>query len=387
MPSPPHRPATLSPFNRPSSASSSSLPPPLPSPSLSPSINSLLNSRTTQEYFPPSFGVGPGDAARAAAAFFSEEAAEPEPQPLQQKQQQVTREASRPLSANADPGTVFSSSSSSSNGRERSSTPSQHHHNNNPGASSSSSSSSAQQHLSAAEPPRKRSRPPSSEQETDMMPPPPSRVASGSPKRVATAPLAPPPPPARDPNAIEPSIFNVEPIDEFTKEVADWLWGFCSGLDPEVVEVHFKIGARSRGEQGLMRDVSSSRLRPRLESCWIQDQEGGKGIICRFRLRRVSLREAAKASLTDLVVCATVLTDDTGLRFESNMTIVRLSLASVLPCPPNPFALAEPTQSLQLTPQLPRRIHRITLPHLPPRPLRPHTRVRLLSSSFFRRSF
>jgi len=32
-------------------------------------------------------------------------------------------------------------------------------------------------------------------------------------------------------------VFNVEPIDEFTREVADWLWGFCSQLDWDKVEV------------------------------------------------------------------------------------------------------------------------------------------------------
>lgn len=29
---------------------------------------------------------------------------------------------------------------------------------------------------------------------------------------------------------LEPSVFNIEPLDEFTREVADWLWGFCSQL-------------------------------------------------------------------------------------------------------------------------------------------------------------
>ncbi|SCZ89961.1 BZ3500_MvSof-1268-A1-R1_Chr1-3g01691 [Microbotryum saponariae] len=52
----------------------------------------------------------------------------------------------------------------------------------------------------------------------------------------------PPPPPPPPQNTLEPSIFNVKPIDEFTREVADWLWGFCQGLDWNVVEIEAKVG-------------------------------------------------------------------------------------------------------------------------------------------------
>jgi hypothetical protein len=38
-------------------------------------------------------------------------------------------------------------------------------------------------------------------------------------------------------NKLEKSMFGVEPIDEFTREVADWIWGFCQHLDINVVEV------------------------------------------------------------------------------------------------------------------------------------------------------
>lgn len=46
---------------------------------------------------------------------------------------------------------------------------------------------------------------------------------------------------------IEPSVFNIEPIDEFTREVADWLWGFCSQLPWEEgnVEVSVTTGTRT----------------------------------------------------------------------------------------------------------------------------------------------
>lgn len=38
-------------------------------------------------------------------------------------------------------------------------------------------------------------------------------------------------------NELEKSMFGVEPIDEFTREVADWIWGFCQHLDINLVEV------------------------------------------------------------------------------------------------------------------------------------------------------
>lgn len=44
-------------------------------------------------------------------------------------------------------------------------------------------------------------------------------------------------PPSSSSSKLEPSLFGVEPIDEFTQEVANWLWGFCQSQDPTTVEV------------------------------------------------------------------------------------------------------------------------------------------------------
>ncbi|BGO96114.1 hypothetical protein NBRC10512_002946 [Rhodotorula toruloides] len=111
---------------------------------------------------------------------------------------------------------------------------------------------------------------------TRQNPPAPAPVASTSTAR--SAPPPPPPAPARRGSlALEPSIFNVEPIDEFTREVADWLWGFCAQLDWDTVEIEAKIGL-------------------------LVDRNGGM---------RVNLP----------VPIETILTDDSGLRFESNMTV------------------------------------------------------------------
>lgn len=76
------------------------------------------------------------------------------------------------------------------------------------------------------------------------MEPPTSRIRRSS----STAPPRAPPPPPPPPRAtrLEPSIFNVEPIDEFTREVADWLWGFTQHLDWDKVEVRTR--PRVRGE-------------------------------------------------------------------------------------------------------------------------------------------
>lgn len=75
-----------------------------------------------------------------------------------------------------------------------------------------------------------------------MNPPSPSPYSIDSPPLVASSshlPSAPylEPAPVIHAYNIEPSLFGVEPIDEFTKEVADWLWGFCKHLDINVVEV------------------------------------------------------------------------------------------------------------------------------------------------------
>ena len=91
------------------------------------------------------------------------------------------------------------------------------------------------------------------EQHNDM--PPPARGMSTTTLRPSPTPsnqsstsTAPPPPPQPappaasqpnlpDPHTIEPSIFGIEPLDEFTREVADWIWGFSMNLDPAEVEV------------------------------------------------------------------------------------------------------------------------------------------------------
>ena len=85
-------------------------------------------------------------------------------------------------------------------------------------------------------------RPPSPQLSVSPVVPPPNR--SPSPIPIPVAPPRPPPaapitrersqPPAQ---LYAPSIFAIEPIDEFTREVADWLWAFCQHLDVNVVEV------------------------------------------------------------------------------------------------------------------------------------------------------
>ncbi|GJN94258.1 hypothetical protein Rhopal_007332-T1 [Rhodotorula paludigena] len=140
---------------------------------------------------------------------------------------------------------------------------------------------------SAGGPPSRRSSSPSRPGPPAPPPPPPPAPAPAStaaPSASRTAPPAPPPPPpaiprrASEPQPLEPSIFNVEPIDEFTREVADWLWGFCAQLDWDKVEIEAKIGL-------------------------LVDSRGGG--------MRMNLP----------VPIETILTDDTGLRFESNMTV------------------------------------------------------------------
>ena len=80
-----------------------------------------------------------------------------------------------------------------------------------------------------------------------------SRSPADAPPPTERRPSVPPPNGDRRP-PLEPSIFMVEPIDEFTKEVADWLWGFCRGLDPAVVEVSLTRGVLGPGGE-LMRSV------------------------------------------------------------------------------------------------------------------------------------
>lgn len=114
-------------------------------------------------------------------------------------------------------------------------------------------------------------------------PPPPPPPAAAATATASKTPRKPPPPPPAPPAAtranlpLEPSIFNVEPIDEFTREVADWLWGFTQNLDWDKVEIEAKIGL-------------------------LLDQRAGN--------QRVHLP----------VPIETILMDDTGLRFDANMS-------------------------------------------------------------------
>jgi hypothetical protein len=73
------------------------------------------------------------------------------------------------------------------------------------------------------------------------------------------------------PQRLEPSVFMVEPIDEFTREVADWIWGFCRNLPPEHVEVSLSPTSSWR-VWGLM---GSFRLRPSWGYWWIDIRTRG----------------------------------------------------------------------------------------------------------------
>ncbi|KAK4046454.1 mRNA-capping enzyme subunit beta [Microbotryomycetes sp. JL201] len=86
---------------------------------------------------------------------------------------------------------------------------------------------------------------------------------SPSPSPSATAHALHPPsaPPGHKLQPLEPSIFNIAPIDEFTKEVADWLWGFVKTTpwrDPaNPVEIEAKIGTliMANEKPGLSRRI------------------------------------------------------------------------------------------------------------------------------------
>lgn len=92
---------------------------------------------------------------------------------------------------------------------------------------------------------------------TSNVPParPMSSSSSTSTSSLTTRQHAPRPPVAPVPpsNSLEPSIFNVEPIDEFTREVADWLWGFCAPLDWDKVEIEAKVGMLVDSRNGNQR--------------------------------------------------------------------------------------------------------------------------------------
>ncbi|GAA5877630.1 hypothetical protein JCM8547_007125 [Rhodosporidiobolus lusitaniae] len=279
---------------------------PLPSPSLSPSIASLLSSSTDQpadsnDYFSnnsnPQDVFGPPDGGNSPT---------PSPLALQQQQQQQTLSSapayafsnlvtpdpqhapppppapvpstSRPRSSHKRPRPTSSSSRTSLDG---------HGFNGNGTGTGSSHDSVTEEQEGAMEPPLSRVRRSSSTSSASTVPPPPP-PPSHFPTAQSTSSSAPPsrqgPPaaPTMQRRAsdlpLEPSIFNVEPIDEFTREVADWLWGFCALLDWDKVEIEAKIGL-------------------------LVDQRAGGA--------RVHLPVPIEA----------ILTDDTGLRFQSNMTV------------------------------------------------------------------
>ncbi|GAA6017383.1 hypothetical protein JCM10207_005616 [Rhodosporidiobolus poonsookiae] len=300
--------------------------PPLPSPSVSPSLASLLTQPTDDapshyeptDYFSPSAlplpiptnGATPSD-------VFGQRTASPTPSHSNSHQHSFSNllapdptytppgsadgpttatsssgSASRPRSSHKRPrptssGSVSSALSSGGGGGAF------------PGAAGAAGGGGEDEEEGAMEPPTQRVRRSSSISSNPSSAPPPSSRRSASPSRPAPPPPPPhpapaaapppqqqqPPPPSRAPMQrrpsdlpLEPSIFNVEPIDEFTREVADWLWGFCAGLDWDKVEIEAKIG--------LLVDSRANGARVHLP-----------------------------------VPIETILTDDTGLRFQSNMTV------------------------------------------------------------------
>lgn len=91
-----------------------------------------------------------------------------------------------------------------------------------------------------APPPRKRQRSPSAIPSPSLPPP----ALRPSPTASVPKPLPDNPPQPQRGATLEPSLFLVEPIDEFTREVADWLWAFAGGLDWNVVEVRSRFSWR-----------------------------------------------------------------------------------------------------------------------------------------------
>ncbi|GAA5884298.1 hypothetical protein JCM6882_002217 [Rhodosporidiobolus microsporus] len=307
-----------SPFTHQPPTPSSSLP--LPSPSLSPSIASLLSSTTEpdttpafyepNDYFSPSASTAPlplpVPAGKNAADVFPPAGgrASPTPSSSAAKSNSFSNllapdpaysappppPADRPRSSHKRPrptssGSSVSASSSSRNGAHALGV---NGHGGRDGAG-------AEEEEGAMEPPSSRVRRSSSTPSASTLPPGSSSASSSLPTSSHGRVPPPPPPPAPPAAApapgpppqmqrrqsdlpLEPSVFNVEPIDEFTREVADWLWGFCAGLDWDKVEIEAKVGI-------------------------LIDQRAGGS--------RVHLP----------VPIETILTDDTGLKFQSNMTV------------------------------------------------------------------
>ncbi|GAA6060867.1 hypothetical protein JCM10212_006247 [Sporobolomyces blumeae] len=241
------------------SPSPSPVPRPRPSPSLSPSITSLLNNSnddqtpfSSHDYFSP-------DSSSSGSLFSTLTA------PSQPGGPPPAAPAPVPPPPPPGPASAALSASSSSSSLKRSRPSSSPQTPNGPPGSMDP-------------PPATRPRPSSSRQPLPPPPPPPSASASApSASTPASAPHL-----ARRGSELplEPSVFNVEPIDEFTREVADWLWGFCAPLDWDKVEIEAKIGLL------------------------VDSRAGGS---------RVYLPVPTEA----------ILTDDSGLRFQSNMTVTQ----------------------------------------------------------------
>ncbi|GAA5974638.1 hypothetical protein JCM11641_007035 [Rhodosporidiobolus odoratus] len=273
-----------------------------PSPSLSPSIASLLSAtqdtRSTnydpQDYFSPS--AAPTQLPEQLEEAFGAGTRRPSPSP--QLPQPVFTNLSQPDTAYqpadhpetidrhpAHPGGPTATRPQSSQKRPRPTSSGSHtsHTSSTDGHNGRTLGNSVEEEEEGAmEPPTSRIRRSSSTSSASTpVPPPPVPVNAHTPASRATA--TPPQPSAVPPKRpgelpLEPSVFNIEPIDEFTREVADWLWGFCAGLDWDKVEIEAKIGL-------------------------LVDSRGGGS--------RVYLP----------VPIETILTETDGLRFQSNMTV------------------------------------------------------------------
>lgn len=113
---------------------------------------------------------------------------------------------------------------------------------------------------------------------------------SGPSSRPSTS-VAPPPPPHHKtpPNGLdllEPSIFGIPPLDEFTVEVGAWIWAWVEHIwsqgDGRMIEIEAKIG--------ILRNTKTAGPR----------------------------QQASRLSMP--IAVETILTDSTDIRFESNMT-------------------------------------------------------------------
>ncbi|KAK4047664.1 mRNA-capping enzyme subunit beta [Microbotryomycetes sp. JL221] len=112
-------------------------------------------------------------------------------------------------------------------------------------------------------------------------------------------------------SSLEPSIFNVEPIDEFTREVADWLWSFAKTLpwkdSTRPVEVEAKLGI-------LVQKTNSKDKIPTRISFPVAI-ETSKSSVCIMFFHQFTL-----LMLFGEIPIVAVITDDSWLKFESNMS-------------------------------------------------------------------